>query len=68
MPTLLRNAFGMEDLEMAVANALPVGVAAGGLAHDPELLQMLERAAGLKARGSLESNVQSPKSGRKEKD
>jgi hypothetical protein len=28
---------------------------AGGLAYDAELLKVLERAAGLKARGSLKS-------------
>jgi len=62
-----RLTLGIHDHGIPVVSVQPAVIATGGLAHDAEPLKMLERAAGLKAGGSLKSNVQRPKSGRKEK-
>ena len=44
-----RLTLSVEGLEIPVVGVQPAVLAAGGLAHDVELLKMLERAAGLKS-------------------
>ena len=40
---------GVDELEMPVVSVQPAVLAAGGLAHDAELLKMFVRGAGLKS-------------------
>jgi len=44
---VLSSALGIEDPKIPVVSTDPAILAAGGLAHDAELLEMLETATGL---------------------